>query len=631
MGLFDKFKNQKKTENGAKTDPQDRYSNPERADSNKVEQKEEIIECFDAYGRKIMISKKEWLDKVLPDQLKQHWNNPSMLYNDILFAIQDGIAEYVIEAAKHLNEIDNIKERGYVILSIVYMKVNRYNEAQEVLEEYMDNYGKTGTVLTNLAKTYEAQGKHQECLETLWEGLQLDPNQENGLAWLLAIKHEEGGQESYVNALNEVCNINGSYLPQLYLARNYIEDKNIDRALKLYEILIQDHCSKDDVLFMMSGDMAQAGLIKEMLEYIVPLYDVNKNDVRIGFNLLQGYLMTNNVKEGQKLLSDMMQLNRPDIRQYLMQMSGKLEEIDDSDEKQNIQDTQQMEMCSIHKPIWHYGLGDMKCLNTPVNTETASKIGVIVYSSANTNGDGQAYSEKETNLGRLTRSVPLFLNELIYYYTDYQTITFVPVIRGVGPILSGHEWDDTILRQLAKNNGLVWIISGNASMVQDKLCVTTKMLNVSADTVYCIEDMLSTMNMGVPLMEHISKVFKYITGFDLSGQNSNMYSIPKNVELLEYLNGIGQSLIQTLIDNEITPLEKMYGERNIINNYIMSCLHMPDNIQAPIIMASGLAKSKSYSSNVYMEFKDQVLKLVDDFEKQNRLNNEIVEKVKGLY
>lgn len=79
-----------------------------------------------------MISKKEWLDKVLPDQLKQHWNNPSMLYNDILFAIQDGIAEYVIEAAKHLNEIDNIKERGYVILSIVYMKVNRYNEAQEV-------------------------------------------------------------------------------------------------------------------------------------------------------------------------------------------------------------------------------------------------------------------------------------------------------------------------------------------------------------------------------------------------------------------------------------------------------------------------------------------------------------------
>lgn len=119
MGLFDKFKNQKKTENGAKTDPQDRYSNPERADSNKVEQKEEIIECFDAYGRKIMISKKEWLDKVLPDQLKQHWNNPSMLYNDILFAIQDGIAEYVIEAAKHLIEIDNIKERGYVILSIV--------------------------------------------------------------------------------------------------------------------------------------------------------------------------------------------------------------------------------------------------------------------------------------------------------------------------------------------------------------------------------------------------------------------------------------------------------------------------------------------------------------------------------
>jgi len=90
----------------------------------------------------------------LPDQIKSHWEDANALYNDILFALNDGLCSKVIDAATHLQRIDPIKERGYTMLSIVYMKNSLIDKAEKVLEEYIKLYGKTGIILTNLAKVY---------------------------------------------------------------------------------------------------------------------------------------------------------------------------------------------------------------------------------------------------------------------------------------------------------------------------------------------------------------------------------------------------------------------------------------------------------------------------------------------
>ncbi|WP_312091445.1 hypothetical protein [Aminipila sp.] len=36
---------------------------------------------------KMLVSKKEWAEKVLPDQIKSHWEDANALYNDILFIV----------------------------------------------------------------------------------------------------------------------------------------------------------------------------------------------------------------------------------------------------------------------------------------------------------------------------------------------------------------------------------------------------------------------------------------------------------------------------------------------------------------------------------------------------------------
>ena len=141
--------------------------------------------------------------------------------------VNDGFINEVVEYAEHLKEIDRIKERGYTILAIVYMKLLQYDKSENVLLEYIDKYGKTGTILTNLAKVYYGQGHEDKGLDTLWEGIYLDPNQTNGLMWLKAIYNEKEGKEAEIKVLDEVSKVSGSWFPQVLKGKMYLDNKEI--------------------------------------------------------------------------------------------------------------------------------------------------------------------------------------------------------------------------------------------------------------------------------------------------------------------------------------------------------------------------------------------------------------------
>jgi tetratricopeptide (TPR) repeat protein len=168
MSLFKKHENNKQSE----------INNQQE-----INNQREMIEVYDEFGRKMLISRKNWLDSVLPGQLERHWNEPDALYQDIVLAVQDGFVSEVLAASKRLFEIDPIKERCYTILAIVYMKLNYLKEAENLLLEYIRSYGKTGTILTNLAKVYSAKNEDEKSQDILWESISIDPNQDNGFAW----------------------------------------------------------------------------------------------------------------------------------------------------------------------------------------------------------------------------------------------------------------------------------------------------------------------------------------------------------------------------------------------------------------------------------------------------------------
>ena len=222
-----------------------------------------MMNIIDQNGKRIQITMDEWREKVLPIALKNHWDNANLLYNDVLKAIQNNFISDVEDAAMHLKEIDIIKERGYNTLAIIYLKNKEFNKANELLLEYLESNPKTGAILTNLAKSYYGKDEKEKAMEVLWEGLTINPNQNNGLPWYASICKDKDGMEGYIDALRRASEINGSWLPQLLLARQQLNEKNIEGAKELLKIALSEGHLTQEALLAISGELGAKGYSKE--------------------------------------------------------------------------------------------------------------------------------------------------------------------------------------------------------------------------------------------------------------------------------------------------------------------------------------------------------------------------------
>jgi len=132
------------------------------------------------------IAKETYRKTILPDVLKQEWQNPDRLYTTIIQSLKDGFTADVVDAAKQLQLIDANVERGAVTLGVVYLQNKRLDDAEGVLNGFVRQHGENGIILTNLAKVYSFRGDTARADTTLWHALEVDPNQENALLWFAA-------------------------------------------------------------------------------------------------------------------------------------------------------------------------------------------------------------------------------------------------------------------------------------------------------------------------------------------------------------------------------------------------------------------------------------------------------------
>jgi len=262
--------------------------NPNKA----PETQNELIRVYDNYGREIQISREDWRNNVLLGNLQKAWDKPNELYDLIVSALRDGFIEDTLKPSKRLYEIDPDKERATVILGIVYLQNDQINKAENILSEYIKTQGESGIVLTNLAKVYAAQKKEDLSRQTLWHALELDPNQDNAVEWYASIFHEEGGFKKYQEALSRLTQISGSWRAQLWLARNHLENKDLESAIVLYKESLgnAETPTPIDLLKQMSGDLGNNGHLPAILELCAPSFDPAFHGLEVGNNLIKANL-----------------------------------------------------------------------------------------------------------------------------------------------------------------------------------------------------------------------------------------------------------------------------------------------------------------------------------------------------
>lgn len=278
---------------------------------------EQLVTVYDAEGHELQITLADWRDKVFLPQLESEWDNADALYNLIISGVNDGLAVDLAPAAARLHEIDHMPERSHVTLGIVQMNNGQLDLAEATLRAGMAKVGETGTLLTNLAKVFDARGDAALADQTLWRAVQADPNQENGMMWWATIQRERHGEEAYVEALRTVAALPGSWRAQLWLAQHCLGQEDVDAARALYAEVLAMGTFDRRALMMISGALGNAGQVALIVELVAPAYDERTHDPMTGLNLLRAYQVLGRIDEGRALLARMYALEMPPIRQYL--------------------------------------------------------------------------------------------------------------------------------------------------------------------------------------------------------------------------------------------------------------------------------------------------------------------------
>ena len=562
-----------------------------------------MMNIIDQNGRRIQITMDEWREKVLPIALKNHWDNANLLYNDILKAIQNNFISDVEDAAIHLKEIDTIKERGYNTLAILYLKNKEFNKANELLLEYLANNPKTGTILTNLAKSYYGKDEKEKAMEILWEGLTINPNQNNGLPWYASICKDRDGIDGYIDALRRASEIKGSWLPQFLLARHELNEKNIESAKEFLKIALSQGHVTQEALLVISGELGAKGYSKELIELVEPVYDFNKNDIRVGLNLLQAYLQNKEIEKGENLLNKLMMLERPDLKNALLKISNKFDKLKIEEKASTPKKDVQINMMVLDNPVWGHGLKTSKWFIN--NKEVKGNIAVLPYADETIREKEIKGYQKDNETSMLSRGIPLYVSEMINYYTDYNNKVVMPFVRDFGPVITNKQYNEAALEDIGNKINADIVITGSVMNAEIGYLIKNTIYNMNDKSSKKIEMFIQKENFGNRFNEMIKELRSELGGYDQS--NNKFYKLAEDKEVLHYLASLGHSLTQTLIQGKFVDKDLLLGERNILNWYLNMVMAYPENEAIKMMLVSGIEKSKEYGSKVYLEFKKQTL------------------------
>ncbi len=573
----------------------------------------ELITVYDVHGRQIQITRGDWRDNVLLPQLKERWNEPDAIYQLIVDGLNDGFHEELERASGRLVDIDPIVERSHVIRTIVLMKLERFDEAERVLRDAIARTGESGTILTNLAKIQVSRGDIELADATLWKAITLDPNQDNGLGWWAARERDRGGDAAYVAALQRAAALPGSWRANLWLGRAKLAEGDADGAIALFQRVLAQGTFDHDTLVTISGDLGNAGLVQEFVELVSPHYDPMQHAPQAGFNLLQAYLQLGYLDQGEELLGRLYTLNMPPFKQHLDEMAMRYQERrrETTPPRPVAEESLEIGQFPFDRPVWMYGLRDPDWL-LPNKPADAKKVMFLMLGKS-MSGKQQAEEQREDDIGRLSRAIPLYLAESAYEWTPVHAQSLVAVVMGGGPVIFGAHGEDAeraTAMQLIHLAELV--VQGSIAQEGDRWLVTISLRETSQGELVATET-VSADNSGIEaaVLDLEGKLLAHLGGAQVR-PHDRIYTRPTLEQMQPYLNALAQSLMLGLVANEIVSRDSMWGERNMLEWPLRMALHWPDYTVPKAMYVSGISHASRYRSMVLEEFDERSFALLRD-------------------
>jgi tetratricopeptide (TPR) repeat protein len=576
-----------------------------------------LIRVFDEFGRELFITKEQWRKSVLPGTLKSNWNNPDQLYGIIVGSLNDGFHADIIDAAEHLYRIDLTPARGACIYGIVLMKNNRLDEAESILRSYIQQHGEEGYLLTNLAKVYSARNETQKAEETLWHGLEIDPNQENGLGWYAAIHRERSGDVAGQDALRRVAAISGSWRAQLWLARAALDAHDLAKALGYYrESLsrIKDPIPAD-LLMQISGDLGKHGYLRELLELTESRFVPDRHGLQVGNNLIKAHLDLGEIGPARKILDQLYALKRPDYKQTLSFWDTEIAKARIEHTVLPDQPRLNVAIATIDGPVWLKPSAPDANL-FPVKAEDAPAISFLGFSAEVPKKSEHVQLQIADAPGRMSRALPLFLAEQIWFKTTARVQTLAPWVTGesTGFVLSGAPWRDedaaAYSLQAPMKSDFVIVIHLKADT--EPWTIELRMVRSgNRESLGHLSASFQPANPEHAVLDLAQRLLLLIAGpAQLESRVSPvLYRVPTGVNFAAYLLRLEQLLAVRCAGMDGVSPSFLNGEREIIDGNLQLCVASPENVGTRLLFARTLLAMKRVRPGLAGEFKDKILLL----------------------
>jgi tetratricopeptide (TPR) repeat protein len=572
------------------------------------------VRVYDEFGRELQVPIETWRTSLLPAALENAQADPDKLYNLIVDGLQLRLAPDMLPSAEHLHAIDPTPERGTTIYGIVLMECGDPLAAETLFENYLRQHGPSGVVLTNLAKAQTALGKQAEADATLWRALEADPNQENGLGWYVAtaVARDGGGDQAYVDAMKRVAELPTAWRPQVWLARTALEHKDMPQALSLYRQALERAGKPAPIVLLqsMSGDLGNAGHLREALALTRPAYDVKMHGLAVGNNLIKAALDLGEIDSARALVEELYQHNRPDWAAGLNFWESEIRRLELAARGKPLSEPK-VTAFNIEGPVW---LPSNAPSRTLFELSAPRRAKVVFLGSSVIGQQTQEFfvSQLADVPGRLSRALPLFLAESAFLHLGLDTDTIIPWIEHSGFAVVSIPWGIPEAIEYAHKMNAAAAISIDVHCTGPAAEVTLRIVRSepqeSAEPTAFAEftvpfnlEQAGTSALGLwsQLANQLVKLF----GDTPAATEPSRYALPANSGLAAYLLRLEQLLAVRCSGSENGKAALLNGVREIVRGELDLALSTPHSLPARLILHETLLRLRDLDPHIAAEFR----------------------------
>jgi tetratricopeptide (TPR) repeat protein len=586
---------------------------------------EGMIRVYDQFGRAVTIGREAWRRDVLLPNLQSNQNNPDALYDLVVSALNDGFATEVLDSARHLAENDPQPQRGAMVLGIVLLHLKDHAGARDILERAIARHGETPYLLANLARAFAAAGEDERALALIWRALELEPNEETALNWMVGMVRPRG-EEAVLAAYTRAAAQPKSWRALLWLARYALERGDLAEATRLYEVaLSRANPTPADLLMQLSGDLGNRGHTELLVKLTLPRFDLLEHGITVGNNLLRAYVELGMFAEARKLLEQLYSKQRPDWREQLIAWEQKL----DDAEKRYGEVTAPVEVVvmKLEQPVWARGVLGFDAV-LPAKNHAAPRIHFICGSGeASEETVGKVVSQPTNDLGRIARALPMFLAEELYLRTNARTAFLLPWMKQGGFILSAKPWTRAFLPPDHTPPDLIVYLHVDARVSPWLLRVTIENAQrVATPVVFEQAFTLATCGRdALALLYDLIPRLTILLALRREESNSALGTPPPEL-LPAYLAAIEQALAIGLAARQTGGESFLHQERSIFDHLFDVALQSDQLLRPRMLLVNALENQTRRRPDIAREYLDKLALLQQRHALAEGVGNELVAK-----